>query len=269
MFLNKLIKRSFLSLTGTIVIFAGWEFNSHAWASIVRLGESNFRSASDRISFNEFPIGTTNPTYSPADYDGDSQNAPTVSFGGFFSGQSLGNEKNCPPGANLNGCVVGNPSNSLSLAPDSPETFIAQQGNTPNSPILSGTPKFEGPVSVLFDSNLAGVGLDSGFFEVVGGAAIKAFSRDGSLLGSVSNQQKPVEFLGLATEDGSEQIAGLQFSLVGAEPDTYAIDNLTFARAGQLNLPGKSVPEPASAMGAGLAFGLAALLRKWSNGLSV
>jgi F0F1-type ATP synthase membrane subunit c/vacuolar-type H+-ATPase subunit K len=124
-------------------------------------------------------------------------------------------------------------------------------------------------VSVKFDTDLAGVGLDGGYFNAIGGTAIKAFARDGSLLGKVTNQSTGIEFLGLTTQDGSEQIAGLQFSLVGREPAGYAIDNLTFAQEGQVLPPnGASVPEPTTAIGAGLAFGLAALLKKSGNSLS-
>ena len=63
------------------------------------------------------------------------------------------------------------------------------------------------------------------------------------MIGSVSNTTTGIEFLGLVTADGSQRIAGLQYTLVGAEPAGFAIDNLRFGLAGQVVVP---VPEPES-----------------------
>lgn len=91
--------------------------------------------------------------------------------------------------------------------------------------------------------------MDGGFFDAIGGTAIRAFDRAGTLLGSVTNTGTGIEFLGLVTDDGQNRIAGLQFSLVGSEPAGFAIDNLRFARAGQVVVPGRTVPEPMTILG--------------------
>ena len=115
--------------------------------------------------------------------------------------------------------------------------------------VLSGTPTFNGPIGILFSNDQAGVGLQGGFFNAIGGTAITAYSRTGVELGTVTNSTLGIQFLGLITDDGTAQIAGLLFHLVGPEPAGFAIDNVRFGLAGQVDVPGGSaVPEPASMM---------------------
>lgn len=231
-----------------------------AQAGIVRVAAADFVAGAGLITFSEFAVGTVNPTYAPATYGG-GVGSPTVTFDGFFSGQSLsGNAAVDCPGAAASACVVGSPSGPLSLDGASPNTFITTDSDNPTSPVLSGTPTFNGPIAVLFDVDLAGVGFDGGFFNAVGSTGITAFARDGSLLGTVSNLGLGIEFLGLVTDDGSEQIAGVFLDLVGSEPAGFAIDNLRFGRRGQVAVPGGSVPAPATLglLGAGL-IGLSVL----------
>ncbi len=211
-----------------------------AQAQIVRVDEGDFLADAGLITFSELALGTVNPTYTPALYGGGA-GAPTVTFNGYFTGQSLG--AGC--GGAPTGCVVGSPTGPLSLDPLSPFTSIVNDGAAPNSPVLSGSPIFNGPIAILFDRDLAGVGFDAGFFNAVGGTAITAFAADGSLLGSVSNEGLGIEFLGLVTNDGQDRIRGVLFSLVGDEPAGFAIDSLRFGAAGQVVVPG-AVPEPAT-----------------------
>ncbi|CAL1238863.1 PEP-CTERM sorting domain-containing protein [Candidatus Methylocalor cossyra] len=221
-----------LGLAGSLA----WQ--GSAEAGVIRVSEAAFTPAAGLITFSEKPIGTLNPIYSPGDYGGGA-GAPTVSFEGYFLGQSLGGGCGGAP----SGCVTGLPSNPLALDPSAPNTFITQDGANPTSPVLSGSPLFNGPIAILFSTDQYGVGLDGGYFDALGGTAITAFARDGSVLGSVANVGLGIEFLGLVTDNGSASIAGLLFSLVGPEPAGFAIDNLRFGVGGQVINP---TPEPVS-----------------------
>lgn len=64
------------------------------------------------------------------------------------------------------------------------------------------------------------------------------------------------------TQDGSERIAGLLFSLVGNEPAGFAIDNLRFGRTGQVVAPGQ-IPEPSTLVLLGIGLLGLAVIRHW------
>lgn len=226
-----------------------------AEAGIIRVQAADFIAGSGLITFSEFSQGTVNPTYLPAVYGGGA-GSPTVTFDGYFLGQTRPNNAAlCPPGANLGGCVTGTPTASLALDSAAPNTSIVSDGANPTSPVLSGGPSiFNGSIAVLFNIDVAGVGLAGGFFNAIGGTSITAYARDGSTLGSVTNTGLGIEFLGLVSDTGAEEIAGLLFSLVGSEPAGFAIDNLRFGQAGQVTIPGR-IPEPGSLA----LFGLGAL----------
>lgn len=218
---------------------------SHA-LSIVQVAETDFTAAAGLITFDEigFPVGTVNPTYTPGDYGGGA-GAPTITTEGYFVGQSLSATPGVDcPGAAASACVVGSPTGPLSLDGGAPDTFITTDGAFPTSPTLSGSPRFNGPIALLFDMDQAGVGFEGGFFDAVGSTGITAFARDGSLLGTVVNSVTGIEFLGLVTDDGSNAIAGVFLDLVGNEPSGFNIDNLRFGVQGQVVVP--TVPIPAA-----------------------
>lgn len=240
---------------------------ANSQAAVVRIDEAAFTPQAGLITFSEFATGEVNPTYTPASY-GAGAGAPTVNFGGWFTGQSAGVAGSCPAGAALSGCVLGSPTGVLSIDGASPATRIVSDGANPTSPVLSGSPTFNGSIAVLFDIDMAGVGLDGGFFNAIGGTAITAYDRSGNVIGSVTNEALGIEFLGLVTENGQASIAGLLFSLVGSEPAGFAIDNLRFGAAGQVVVPGNpnAVPVPAALPLFASALGLGAFARRRKNG---
>jgi hypothetical protein len=223
-------------------IYSSLALASPAHAAIIQIDQSAFVAGAGTITFSELPLGTQNPVYTPALYGGGA-GSPTVTFGGFFTGQSLGNT--C--GGVASGCVVGNPTGPLSLAANSPATFIANDSAQLNPPILSGTPLFNGPIAIHFSTPQTGVGLVGGFFDSIGSTAITAYDSNGNVIGSVTNNQTGDEFLGLVTADQSATISGLLFSLVGAENAGFDVDTIRFGVGAQVVVPPTgAVPEPST-----------------------
>jgi len=208
---------------------------------VERVEESQFQAGAGRITFSEVPYGTPNPVYPPPRY-GAPPTSPTVSFGGHFVGRRLGRPDECPPGAATSGCLVGTPRGPLTLDPGSPRTATVDDRN---ERVLSGSPTFNGPVAILFSRDVAAVGLVGGYFDAVGGTGITVYSRDGQVLGRTANTRIGREFLGLATSDLSERIAGLEFHLVGREPAGFGVDNIRFGDSRQVQIPGVQPPPPA------------------------
>lgn len=201
--------------------------------SVIRIEIEAFDSDAGRITFSELERGSINPIFSAQAYGGPPDGV-MVGFAGYFEGQAIGTRETCPPGAIESGCVVGRPAAPLRLAGDAPAAMIVDDSANPNSPALSGSPKFNGPISFIFSEDIAGVGLAGGYFDRVGATAIQAFDRKGNLLGAVVNTRTGMDYLALVTEDGSDRIAGVQFSIVGPEGAGFAVDDVSFAKSGQL-----------------------------------
>ena len=250
-------------LCATALTIASLATNNQAQAAVIQVQESDFLAGAGLITFSEYAVNTVNPTYAPATYGG-GVGSPTVTFDGYFVGQSISVNPGVDcPGAADTACVVGTPTGPLALDAASANTFITTDGANPTSPVLSGSPRFDGPIALLFDVDVAGVGFDAGYFDAVGSTGITAFARDGSLLGTVVNTITGIQFLGLVTDNGTAQIAGVFLDLVGSEPAGFAIDNLRFGLAGQVNVPGGNVPEPGTLLLLGVGIiGLATIRRQ-------
>jgi hypothetical protein len=239
---------------------------------VERIAQEAFLPEAGLIQFDEFTLASENPVYTPAEY-GAPDTAVSVQFGGYFVGQRIGPTSQCPAGAKDTGCVTGDPARPLRIDPSSPTTLTAIDTSNPRSPSLSGSPRFNGPVSMLFDQDVAGVGLYGGYFNTERSTAIRVYDRQGNLIGGVANLGLGMEYLALVTQDGSERIAGLQFSLVGPEPAGFAIDHLSFAKRNQLDdrqLPRLSdrlpvIREPEDAEPGGIAVGEPAQARSLSD----
>jgi hypothetical protein len=204
-----------------------------AGGDVVRIEQRQFRAGAGLITFRELPVGTRDPVYPPSLYGGDA-NSPTVRFSAHFAGRHIASARECPPGAARTGCLAGTTTGPLQLAPGGTKIWV---DGSVGKPVLSGTPTFNGPIAVLFDHDVAAVGINCGAFDAVGGTAITIYDRQGKALGETRNRKPGIEFLGLATRDLKPRIAGLEFHIVGAEPNGFAIDDIRFGYSDQIDLP--------------------------------
>jgi hypothetical protein len=222
-------------------------FANTANAALVLIGPGAFTPQATAINFGEVALGSVNPHYSLATT---SLGTVDVDFDGYFVGQSA-----------VGGAVVtlgdNTPTSGVALAldPASPNTFTSNDGAPgATSPVLSGSPIFNGPISVLFSKNVAAVGLKGGFFDSVASTSIEAYDALGNSLGIVQNTATGFNFFGLADSSGAAVIRGISFYITGPENAGFAIDNLTFGSGAEVTIPGgPGVPE-ASTVAAGIAL---------------
>ncbi|NEO56839.1 MAG: hypothetical protein F6K54_29455, partial [Okeania sp. SIO3B5] len=166
---------------------------------------SDLNAPTGNITFNELSENTYEPVYTPAEYGGDTT-APTVTFKAMFEGQSY-SQNDCP-GVTVFGCIIGNPSKPLSLSTD-PLTrgisIVAADSSFSDSRAIAT--QQNAAYSILFDKDLARVGITVGDLDTVGAVKVKVFDRNGGLLGEVTNSKTGTEYLGFATDDDKEKIA--------------------------------------------------------------
>lgn len=245
-----------ISIIAVIAICISIAVAQPAGAVLVDLGPGSFSPLAPVITFSEYDVDTQDPVYNFTGLAGIGD--ITVRFGGNFLGQTAG-------GGYPVTLTDHTPLGPLALDPDAPKTFITRDGANPTSPILSGSPQFNGPISVLFSKPVAGVALTGGWFDAIGSTSIEAYDANGSILGSIVNtkggawdyMRTGIEFYGLADSTGANIISGISFFITGKELAGFGIDNLTFGYSNVIVDPdvNHSVPEPASMLlfGAGLA----------------
>ena len=241
---NKTVRTSALALGLALGL-------SSAQAALVNLGAGSFTPAATIITFSEYALGTVNPSYSLA---AGSLGTVGVTFAGSFVGQTI-------TGGGVK-TLTGTPTGPLTLGAG--DTFITSDGANPTSPVLSGTPQYNGPISVLFSVPVSAVGLSGGFFNAIGATSITAYDGAGAVLGTITNSQLGIEFYGLADSTGAAVIKGISFYITGNEPAGFVIDNLTFGGS-EVVIPPNGVPDSDSTMMlfAGVLGALAAFRRRF------
>jgi hypothetical protein len=208
-------------------------------AALVDLGPGSFTPLASVINFNGM-LGQVNPS---VNVNAGSLGMVTVSTAGSFVGQTI-----------VGGAVLTlgdfTPTGPLTL--NGGNTVVVNDGAPgATSPVLSGSPTFNGPIAVLFSTPVAAVGLKGGYFDAVGATTIMAFDSSGNILGSIVNSVTGFEFYGLADSTGQNVIAGISFFITGNEPAGFQIDDITFGAA-DVVIP---VPEPSTYV-AGLLLAL-------------
>ena len=111
---------------------------------------------------------------------------------------------------------------------DSP--FITTDGANPTSPVLSGTPRFQGAIEGVFVDPenpevpvvVESFSLDAGFFDAIGSTRIEWFDQDGKKLGQRTNTGFGIENFFVTGGNPSSW----KISVIANEPAGYAIDNV-------------------------------------------
>ena len=232
--MTSLVSRLVVAACLSVAVAPALAQDQGSFGRVIRIDREAFQPSAGQVTFSEFALDTVNPIFAPSDYGGEIGGV-TITFGGYFAGQRIASPAVCPPGAVPTGCVEGEPTAPLRLDQTAPHTYIVNDESNPRTPSLSGSPRHNGPVSMLFDKDVAGVGLAGGFFDSRKSTAILAFDRNGRLIGGVRNLERGMEYMALVTADGANRIAGLQFALVGDEPAGFGIDDLTVARIEQMD----------------------------------
>jgi hypothetical protein len=232
------MKLALLTSVGSLCLLAA---PSLAFAQFANVHQSRLGHATDTITFGQIPIGSY--AYIPFAVSGGLYGGSDIVFGSYFAGQTL---QGVDPVTIPEPSAPGQP---LQLLYDSNNYVqITNDAASPNNPVLAGGPiTFSQPVSILFTSPVAAVGLTAGYLDSLGTLTIDAYTADGKELGTVTSDQTGFEQFGLIAT-GDTYISGL--TIQSTDPAGFGIDDVFLSAA---------VPEPAGI--AILAVGLPALLR--------
>ncbi|MCC2308847.1 PKD domain-containing protein [Cellulomonas chengniuliangii] len=137
---------------------------------------------------------------------------------------------------------------------DSP--FITDDGSNPTSPVLSGTPMFQGAIEGIFVSpngaarTVDTLSLDVGYIDTPHSTAVNVYGADGSLLLSVDLAAGGI----VHTTINQVGIARFRVESISDEPAGFAIDNVSFPTPG----PSGGVADTYVALGDSFQSGQAA-----------
>ncbi|MGE5657358.1 MAG: putative Ig domain-containing protein [Actinomycetota bacterium] len=228
--------KQFLSCLMVLVLgLATWIFEpaptlSQSLAGVHPIGTSYFEKPTARIFFDEISSYDHDPVYTP-DLYGANDTAPTITFKALFEGQSYSrNPSQDCRGATPLGCVIGKLNNPLTLSND---LRVRGAEIVSNSELSRGRglgTQENAAYGILFDKDVTSVGVTIVGFDAVGSTAIKVFDRAGNLLGQTTNSKTGTEFVGFATNNNEDKIAGLQVSMIGPEEEGYLIGDITFVQ---------------------------------------
>jgi hypothetical protein len=105
---------------------------------------------------------------------------------------------------------------------------ITNDGSTTSSPVLSGRPKYSGPISGHFvkpstgeNTTVLSFSFSAGYFDEVASARVEWLDPAGVVIGQVINQRNGIETL--VAKGGN--IAGFRVGVLQDEPNGFVIDN--------------------------------------------
>ena len=112
--------------------------------------------------------------------------------------------------------------------------FITTDASNPTSPVLSGSPLFNGPIQGSFvDANgkpatVTQFQLDAGYFDDLGSTQLTWFDSSGNVIGSQTNSELGIETFTIQVTANQSPIASWIIQEIGAEAAGFAIDNVSF-----------------------------------------
>lgn len=118
---------------------------------------------------------------------------------------------------------------------DAHRTFITSDGSNPTSPVLSGSPRFVGPIEGKFVDEKTGspivvesFSFDGGYFDNFGSTRVQWFDPKGKVLGQRLNSRFGIEKF---TVSGGN-IASWRIETIADEPSGFAVDNVSLTPVG-------------------------------------
>ena len=118
---------------------------------------------------------------------------------------------------------------------DSDRPFITSDGSNPTSPVLSGNPRFSGPIRGKFvlpgtttPTTVNTFSLDVGYIDSPGSVVVTAHSLSGATLKQVFATTTGINKITVSAGD----IASFRVGATSSEPAGFAIDNVSFQSGG-------------------------------------
>ncbi len=115
--------------------------------------------------------------------------------------------------------------------------FITTDSSNPTSPVLSGSPRFNGTITGTFVNPTTGrlatvneFALDAGYFDNLGSTELSWYDSKGKLIGTALDSIIGIQHFDIAS---TIPIASWKINEIGIEQAGYAIDNVSFDISGE------------------------------------
>nr|WP_141657511.1 hypothetical protein [Thiocapsa sp. KS1] len=130
-----------------------------------------------------------------------------------------------------NGTAIANQYANRGIVFGGDTPFITSDGANPTSPVLSGTPRFDGAIEGRFVDpkdgttpiSVGGFSLDGGYFNALGSVRLTWYALDGSEIGNMISSKLGIETF--IVQGGA--IARWRIEIINYEPGGFAIDNVS------------------------------------------
>jgi hypothetical protein len=198
--------------------------------AVNRVQAAAFTALAGTVTFEEVALLSTNPVITAVMYGG---SGPDVSTGPFFVGQNYQNIFDVDGPGYLEGTITA-PLSVDATGASGDAVTVTDGAWSPNDTVLAGNSDFTlgQPFVIAFSTDVVGVAFTLGGFNSLGTCRVRAYDRNGNMLGSWTNVEgapAPFETFYINRDSDTPIIAGISIEIDPSENNGVCMKNVIFS----------------------------------------